>query len=776
MKPHFREILKSVQNVSRFSIRTKITVFFALTIGLFTLLIAVYLPIFQQQRELEALKARAQSIAAITAFSIGPALLFEDRIALQEAIDAARQDMDILLLRVQNDSGRVVVSYPPRSLNSMLQASDSGNVSGYQMVAPITNQGSHIGTLTLVISTEKIRRNVSDTREAIAIVSFFIFIIGTFIGGWIGKLITAQLAAIAETTKLVAAGDLTRRVIVASKDEVGVFAHSFNLMVEKLESTLSTLADMNKDLERRVEDRTSALQHEIGERKKIEEQLRKLYIAVEQSSVSVAITDTRGTIEYVNPKFTSISGYSFEEAAGQSASLVKSGLTSQSVYKHLWETILAGKEWSGDVQNRRKNGELYWENVTISPIRDPNGTITHFLAVKEDITDKRKLEQQLVQAQKMESIGTLAGGIAHDFNNILGIITGFASLIGATHQREPETQKNVRMITTAVDRGANIVRQILTFARKTEARPMLVEVNALVQELSSLLKDTFPKTITIALNLEKALPRIVIDGTQLHQTLLNLCVNARDALANGGVISIGTTLASADILRTKFPEARQEFYVQISVSDTGTGMSPAVIQRIFEPFFTTKEIGKGTGLGLSVVYGIVNAHAGFVDVESSPGKGSTFRVYLPVQDEPDSEPDGVIGKSLMSSLDGNETILIVEDEESLRQMLDTVLRLHGYTTLFAKDGIEGVEAFKKNFESIDVLVTDIGLPRLDGLSMIKQIRLIKPKLKVLACSGFLNPELRAALAQEEISDFIQKPFQPEHVLERIRGVMSDSKA
>jgi two-component system cell cycle sensor histidine kinase/response regulator CckA len=205
-------------------------------------------------------------------------------------------------------------------------------------------------------------------------------------------------------------------------------------------------------------------------------------------------------------------------------------------------------------------------------------------------------------------------------------------------------------------------------------------------------------------------------------------------------------------------------------------MNPAVIQRIFEPFFTTKEIGKGTGLGLSVVYGIVNAHAGFVDVESSPGQGSTFKVYLPVQDEPDFEPDRLIGRSLMSSLDGNETILIVEDEDGLRQMLDTVLRLHGYTPLFAKDGIEGVEAFKKNSETIDVLVTDIGLPRLDGLSMIKQIRLIKPKLKVLACSGFLNPELRAALAQEEISDFIQKPFQPEHVLERIRGVMSDSKA
>ncbi len=718
-----------------------------------------------------ALRERAHSIAAISAYSISPAVYFDDKTGVNEVVDAARQDKDIIFLEVKDSAGKRLAAYTDSSVVSLVDTLGANSIPGYTLVTPIVDRGSRIGTLTITMSVAGIEKSVSDTRRVIGILSLIIFIIGIVLGGWIGKLVTAQLSAIAETTKMIAAGDLTKRVIVGSRDEVGVFARSFNLMVDKLGETLLDLEDVNRSLEKRVAARTSELQFEIAERKKAEEQLRKLYVAVDQSSVSVVITDTKGTIEYVNPQFSSTSGYSPEEATKHPISMLKSGLTPRSVYKHLWDTIISGNEWSGDLQNRRKNGELYWENVTISPIRSPDGTITNFLAVKDDITEKRRLEQQLTQAQKMESIGTLAGGIAHDFNNILTIISGYASLIGAIHQRDTDTQKNVRMITTAVDRGAGIVRQILTFARKTEARPKLIEVNAVIKELSSLLRDTFPKTITVELELENALPRIVIDGTQLHQMLLNLCVNARDAMEEGGTLTISTRLAPYEDLEMKFPDCKQVSYVQINVRDTGSGMSSVVTQRIFEPFFTTKEIGKGTGLGLSVVYGIVRAHAGHVEVESAPGLGSTFKIYLPVEDDPVGAHEQV-GKTALASLTGNETILLVEDEEGLRQMLKGSFTKYGYTVLEAKDGNEAVDVFRNNAASIDLLFTDIGLPGLDGLSVIREVRKIKPALKVLACSGFLNPELRVSLAKQSIAEFVQKPFMPEQVVERVRHVLS----
>ncbi len=771
MKHRLNDIADLIRRGPVFGIRTRISLLFAFAIGIFAFLVAVYFPQFHQQREMKALRERAQSVAAISAYSISPALYFDDATGLSEVVDAARQDKDIILLEVKNNAGKVVASYVDKSAGGTVDTLAPASLPGYTLVTPIVDRGNRIGTLTVVMSVAGIEKSVSDTRQVIGIVSLVIFIIGIFFGGWIGKLITAQLSTIAQTTELIAAGDLSKRVPVGSQDEVGVFARSFNLMVEKLGATMYDLADVNRNLERRVQIRTAELQHEIVERRKIEDELRKLYVAVDQSSVSVAITDTKGVIEYVNPKFTTTSGYTREEITGQPISILKSGLTPHSVYKYLWDTILAGNEWSGDLQNRRKNGELYWENVTISPIRDPDGIVANFLAVKDDITEKRRLEQQLTQAQKMESIGTLAGGIAHDFNNILTIISGYASLIGTVHQQDSDTQKNVRMITTAVDRGAGIVRQILTFARKTEARPKLVEVNTVIKELSSLLRDTFPKTITVALNLEKALPRIVIDGTQLHQMLLNLCVNARDAMEDGGTLTMSTRLAGYADLEAKFPDCKHVSHVQINVSDTGMGMTGAITQRIFEPFFTTKEIGKGTGLGLSVVYGIVRAHGGYVDVESAPGQGSTFRVYLPVQD--DFAPDhDQAGKTALTSLSGNETILLVEDEEGLRQMLRSSLSKYGYRILEAKDGLEAVEVFRRNAASIDLLFTDIGLPGLDGLSVIREVRAIKPTIKVLASSGFLNPELRVSLAQQSITEFLQKPFLPEQVLERVRHVLS----
>ena len=509
---------------------------------------------------------------------------------------------------------------------------------------------------------------------------------------------------------------------------------------------------------------------DVTEHRRAEDELRRLYRAVEQSPTSIIITDVGGVIEYVNPKFTEVSGYSLEDVKGQTPRVLKSGRTSSEEYSRLWESILSGKEWKGEFQNKKKNGDLYWELASISPVRDSSGTITHFLAVKEDISARKMLEQQLWQAQKMESLGTLASGVAHDFNNILGIILGYASLLRQKSLVVERAGPYVDSIITAAERGAGLVKQILTFARKSEFKLANVDVNSIIGELTTMLGETFPKTITLSLQLKKDLPSLSIDRTQLHQALLNLCVNARDAMSDHGSISIATRLVDGKSLAHRFPNSQGNDYVEISVSDTGSGIDEATKGRIFEPFFTTKDIGKGTGLGLSVVFGVVQEHQGFVDVESELGKGSTFRVYLPL-------PTGSViasereGMEIERQLAGTETVLVVEDEELMRELVATVLKDRGYRVLEAADGEEALKIHAANRGMIEVVLSDYGLPRLDGWEACRRMKKNDPKLIVFLASGYLDPQVKSQISAGGVAGFIGKPYSPNEILGRLRDAL-----
>jgi two-component system, cell cycle sensor histidine kinase and response regulator CckA len=499
----------------------------------------------------------------------------------------------------------------------------------------------------------------------------------------------------------------------------------------------------------------------------VEEELRKLQRAVEQSPASIIITDVDGNIEYANPRFTELTGYKLEEVIGQNPRILRSGHTPKEQYAILWETIKAGKEWRGEFQNKKKDGDLFWEQASISPIRDASGATTHFLAVKEDITKRKMLELQLWQAQKMESIGTLASGVAHDFNNILGIILGYASLLVQKPMDSSKLHAYAESIVKAADRGAALVRQILTFARKSEFKLERVDVNSIIGELAKMLGETFPKTISLSLQLKKALPALSIDRTQLHQALLNLCVNARDAMSERGALTIATRLTLGNSLGSRFAAAYGRRFVEISVSDTGTGMDEATRNRIFEPFFTTKEIGKGTGLGLAVVFGVVQEHQGFVDVESEPGRGSTFHVYLPV---PEGSYSGIDDSSTIGvdAPGGSETILVVEDEDLMRGFLVALLEQKGYKVLAAIDGEEAVKMHAAHAQEIDLVLSDVGLPRLDGWAASKRMKEVNPDLLVFLASGYLDPELRTEVAQGGVWGFIEKPYRPNDILGKVR--------
>ena len=392
------------------------------------------------------------------------------------------------------------------------------------------------------------------------------------------------------------------------------------------------------------------------------------------------------------------------------------------------------------------------------------------IGVARDVTDRKRLEDQYRHAQKMESLGTLAGGIAHDFNNILAIILGHASLIPRNQGNPAKQTVNIDSVIQASHRGAALVRQLLTFASKSDVLFESVQLNEVVSETTRLLGETFPKTITVRLQLEQSLPPIIADPNQLHQLLLNLCINARDAMPKGGTLSITTTFVGRERLPGHFPNVGSRTYIVLQVSDTGQGMDQATKHRIFEPFFTTKEKGKGTGLGLATVYGILESHGGFVDVDSEVGVGSTFHVYFPTQliSEETSDPQQA---SLDDVPGGAETILIVEDEVMLQEMLKTILVAKGYQVLTASDGIEALEVYSLHREEIGLVIADIGLPRLAGSEVFLRLKQNNPAIKVILASGFLEPALKAEMIKAGAKEIIQKPYQPNDFLRSVRKAL-----
>ena len=378
------------------------------------------------------------------------------------------------------------------------------------------------------------------------------------------------------------------------------------------------------------EDQFLLMLQDVSAHKRAEGDLRKLFQGVEQSPVSVVITDVEGNIEYVNPKFTEVTGFTYSEVMGKNPRLLKSGHTRPGEYGDLWKTIRAGEVWRGEFHNKRKNGELFWELAAIAPVRDPRGKITHFVAVKEDITERKATEERLRRSQRLELIGQLTGGIAHDFNNVLAIILGNLQLLQEKGNGDEEDRELIADALWSAERGAELIHRLLAFARRQRLHPKIADLNRIVGEMTHLLRRTLGEAIEIKERFAADLWPTLIDRGQLEHALLNLVVNARDAMPQGGTVTITT---SNEVLGSEFARKNQEVvpgdYVCVAVADTGSGMPADVLERIFEPFFTTKKFGRGNGLGLSMVYGFVRQSGGHVAVESEPGRGTVVRLFLP---------------------------------------------------------------------------------------------------------------------------------------------------
>ena len=518
---------------------------------------------------------------------------------------------------------------------------------------------------------------------------------------------------------------------------------------------------------------TLALHSLQQEQTQTEVLLRKLSRAVEQSADAVMITDRLGTIEYVNPGFEALTGYSRADVCGKTPSILKSGEQGTETYQELWKTLLAGNVYRGILVNRKKNGELYYVEESICPVRDPAGLITHFISNARDLTDRLRLEAQLLQAQKMDAIGRLAGGVAHDFNNLLTIITSYSELALDSVPQNSPLETKIYEILLAARRAAELTRQLLAFSRKQPQALRVVELNLVVGNTAKMLPRLIGEDIEFTFVAGEGLGQVRIDPLQIEQILMNLAANARDAMPQGGHFWIETSdiRLDDDYVHGKPAVIPMGHYALITVSDDGTGIPREYLPHIFEPFYTTKPSGKGTGLGLATVYGIVKQNKGFIWVYSEPGSGSVFKIYLPCvpgQNLPIASEHHV--STVVTG--GSETILLVEDEQAVREATAEFLRLQGYNVIEAKDGLDALTTAKNESNKIDLVVTDVVMPNMSGGELANQLEHLRPHTKFMFVSGYAGKTVLDHKVVDLETNFVQKPYSLRQLSGKIRAALN----
>jgi two-component system, cell cycle sensor histidine kinase and response regulator CckA len=511
------------------------------------------------------------------------------------------------------------------------------------------------------------------------------------------------------------------------------------------------------------------------EQQSAEESLRKLSRAVDQSPDTVVITDRQGIIEYVNPAFEELTGYKGDDARGRTLRILKSGEQSPEFYQELWKTIVAGKVFRGILVNRKKNGELYYVEESICPVRDHDGQITHFISNGRDLTERLRLEAQLVQAQKMDAIGRLAGGVAHDFNNLLTIITSYSELALDSVPHDSPLEAKLQEILQAARRAAELTRQLLAFSRKQPQALRIVELNSVVSTIAKTLPRLIGEDIDFTFAPGEGVGRVRIDPIQLEQVLMNLAANARDAMPQGGHLQIETSDIRLDdsYIHGKPAVIPKGHYALITVSDDGKGIPPEDLPHIFEPFYTTKPSGKGTGLGLATVYGIVKQNHGFIWVYGEPGSGTVFKIYLPCVNDPRHERN-TESSELRNEVRGSETILLVEDEAAVRHATAEFLRLQGYNVIEARDGLDALPLAQEH-SPIHLVVTDVVMPRMSGGALAKEVARLYPDTQFLFVSGYAGKTILDHKVVDLKTNFMQKPYSLKQLSSKIRAALNSAK-
>jgi two-component system cell cycle sensor histidine kinase/response regulator CckA len=535
----------------------------------------------------------------------------------------------------------------------------------------------------------------------------------------------------------------------------------------------ATQALYNETLIRKLEEKT--LQLEEANRTLRKEQMELLLRdrAIRAVSQGILITDphTMGNpIIYASQGFVTLTGYSAEEVIGRNCRLLQGPDTDPAAVDKLRAAVADGRECTVELLNYRKDGSSFWNNLSISPVRGAQGELLHFVGVQTDVTERRELEAQLRQAQKMEAVGQLAAGVAHDFNNLLSVVLSYSILASDQLKQNDPLRGDLDQIRRAGERATELVRQLLAFSRRQLLAPCSLDLGQSVRGMEMLLKGLVGEAVSLHFFTDEASSTIVADPTQIEQVVMNLAVNARDAMAGAGQLSFEvSSVVLDDAYVATHPDVVPGTYMKLVVTDTGQGMTRAVQERMFEPFFTTKPAGAGTGLGLSTVFGIVKQSNGHIEVFSEPGAGTTFKIYFPaVSDRPTPRP---ATSRAPETLVGRETILLVEDDEQVRLMLCLVLRRHGYQVLDAQNGGEAFLISEQHPGPIHLLLTDVVMPRMTGKQLASRLQPLRPTMKVMFMSGYTDDSIVSQGVLQPDTEFLPKPITPKALLRRTREVL-----
>ena len=523
----------------------------------------------------------------------------------------------------------------------------------------------------------------------------------------------------------------------------------------------------NRRLMKKLETKLLELQDETKTRQQAQKDLSSLTAAIEQVAECIVLTDPDGVIEYVNPAFETVIGYTSEEVTGQMLDVLWSRSEQPELLENIWERLVIGDVWSGSLVSRRKDGNLYEQEVSISPVVGEEGHIMNFVVVSRDVTSDRQMERQLRNAQRKEALGMLAGGIAHDFNNILSAIFGFTELALMKLEPANSARADLKEVLSASRRAKNLVKQILAFSRQNEEEAKPIRIQPMVAEAFKLLRATIPSTIEIQTKIAADVGAIFADPTQIHQILMNLCTNAVQAMdESGGILRVELRNDVVTGSEPSLTELTPGEYLRLTVSDTGGGMNRDIREHIFDPYFSTKEIAEGTGLGLSVVQGIVNRYSGAVHVESEPDVGSSFHVLIPLIDAAEAETADVIPKGLPG---GNERILFVDDEPALAKVATRILESLGYRVASFTSSRDALAAFRKRPDDFDLMITDMTMPSLTGDALSNAIIGIRPAFPVILCTGFSQSISEEKARRIGIRAFVMKPL----IISELAGIIRD---
>ena len=507
---------------------------------------------------------------------------------------------------------------------------------------------------------------------------------------------------------------------------------------------------------------------DITERKKAEDQLREQAALLDRAHDAILVRNLEDRVLFWNRGAERLYGWKAEEAVGRDArELFHRADASQ--YEQAKKHLLEHDEWEGELRQLTRDGEQIVSQSRWTLVRDDEGLPHSVLAINTDISEKKQIEAQLLRAQRMESIGTLAGGIAHDFNNLLSPILISIRLL-EQKATDDDSRRVLATLQTSVERAASLVKQVLSFARGAEGERLTLQPRHLIRELVKILQDTLPKSISVSFNCPEDLWTVSGDPTQLHQVMMNLCVNARDAMPDGGTLSITAENVTIDESYARMNiEARTGYFVLITIADTGAGIPPQIVDKIFEPFFTTKEHGKGTGLGLSTALGIVKGHGGFINVYSEPGRKTQFNVYLPAAGV-DQVKSRAAEEATLPSGHG-ELILVVDDEQGILEITRSTLEAYGYRALTASDGTEAVALFAQHKDDVKVVVTDMMMPYMDGPATIRALQKINPRVPIIASSGFTVDHRAAESSGNSVRMFLPKPYSADKLLTALAEII-----